>query len=135
MEKANKADEPVVDIDRGSIDNAADYDALLSKLLSEKAKELEVNMEKTNKETLQVGRLALRREAEYWVARWEFNDDLAPLYIAKIKFGLVSNHPQVRQAFIDLCKLAATTVIAEATGETAFFKEEPAPESDRAGHG
>jgi hypothetical protein len=84
---------------------------------------------------MEVGRLALRREGEFWNAYWSpspHNLDNAIL-IGCIRMNCVKG--QIREDFMELMKNAFDTIAEGVTGETATWsKPRTAPENERGGN-
>jgi hypothetical protein len=86
---------------------------------------------------VEIGRLALRREGNWWRAFWAKSqtsmDDVVQL--GQIKMSLVEGRPEVKEAFMACMKLAFDGMVEEMTGQKPTWSDpRPGPESERGGH-
>jgi hypothetical protein len=85
---------------------------------------------------VEIGRLALRHEGDWWNAYWAPNQHNMEnaLLIGSIRMSCVIG--SVREDFMRLMRLAFEIKVREVTGENPTWSgERPAPESERSGHG
>lgn len=88
----------------------------------------------------ETGRLALRVEGRNWNAYYALPNTMdGALLLASININLVTEHPEVKRAFMETMKTALAAVLADVAGgkvgKVLNWDERPAPESERSGHG
>lgn len=84
-----------------------------------------------------IGRLALRDEGRTWTAYYAMPDTMkGAVVIASIAMKFVEN-PERKAAFMELMQECVADIIEEATGTRPTWPDgpQPAPESERGGHG
>ena len=84
---------------------------------------------------VEVGRLALRHEGQWWNAYWTKHQDSMneAVLLGSIRLNLTSG--DVRDKFMDTMKAAFDNVVKAETGQTPEWSEpHQAPESERAGN-
>lgn len=87
-----------------------------------------------NRPLVQVGKLAMRHEGSWWVAYYVMPGE-PPMELARIDMRLVHESEPRRQQFMKLAKDVTADFIEAVTGiRPVMGSEEPAPESERAGH-
>lgn len=81
----------------------------------------------------QVGRLALRREGEYWNAYYALNDSMeGAVLLGSINLRIVGPYTDIEQRFIELMQQIITKLFEEKFGVRATWGEpENAPEHER----
>jgi hypothetical protein len=80
-----------------------------------------------------VGRLALRVEGNWWVAYYAMPLTMADaIELGRVQMGLVQ-HPERKQAFMDLMKHAIAEFLEARTGQAPDFLTQLAPEHERSG--
>jgi len=81
-----------------------------------------------------VGRLALRVEGEWWVARYALPNTMDDaIEIGRVRIGVVTKNDHYKQAFQDLMWAVVADFLEEKTGTRPTGEVEDAPESERAG--
>jgi hypothetical protein len=84
-----------------------------------------------------IGRLALRHEGMWWKAYYAMPNTMEnAVYLGEIAIRFVYNEPR-KEAFMNLMREAVADIIEEQVGERPIWPHgpEPAPESERSGHG
>ena len=86
--------------------------------------------------SVQVGRLALRREGDWWVAYYAKPDTMEGAHrLGSILITLVDGDDAIRQGFMDLMRSVVGNLIEDVLGERPDWKgETPAPEHERSGN-
>jgi len=80
-------------------------------------------------------RLAMREEGEFWNAYLAHGDTMqGAKLIGSLLMRIVRNQEH-RDAFLKLLTDAFADAVENMTGERPVMQEEPAPESERSGHG
>lgn len=81
-----------------------------------------------------VGRIALRHEAEWWVAYWD-GDHKPKIELSRIRMHYAEEDAKIKEAFIALNRLVFESA-AKASGNAVIEWGEPieAPESERSGN-
>lgn len=84
----------------------------------------------------EIGRLALRREGEWWNAYYARQDTMEGAFlIGSIRIGIATKSPEIKQAFMDLMKNVVAYGLEEVVGQVPSWNEpQDAPESERAGN-
>jgi len=84
----------------------------------------------------QIGRVMLRREGSWWVARWGGIDSTeGTIELARIRIGLAEADDGVKRAFIDLTKQMMSRAILDVFDIEATWGEAlPGPEHERGGN-
>jgi hypothetical protein len=83
-----------------------------------------------------MGRLAMRHEGAFWNAYYAMPNTMdKAILLGSIKMSLVLDQP-MRDAFIEVMKLALTVATKQALGYEMEWPNPPtpAPESEKAGH-
>ena len=86
----------------------------------------------------QIGRLALRHEGKFWNAYYAMPDTMkGAITLGSIAMRFIENNPERKAAFMDLMREGVADIIEDATGTRPTWPNdpEPAPESERSGHG
>lgn len=87
---------------------------------------------------VEIGRLALRAEGEWWNAYWAPRQDTMDdaQLLGSLRLNLATDDFEVKQGFIDLMTKAFGNVVIDVTGQRpAWGAPEPAPERERSGRG
>jgi hypothetical protein len=90
--------------------------------------------EQTNR--VEVGRMALRVEGDFWVAYYakEQTSMEGAIKLGSIRMRFVSGDADAKQSFIGLMSAVMSQTIEDATGQAPEWGEpKPAPEHERAG--
>lgn len=85
----------------------------------------------------QIGRLALRHEGAWWKAYYALPDSMeCAILLGSIRIQFVGT-PARKDAFMALMREVVTDILEEETGTRPTWPEgpQPAPESERSGHG
>jgi hypothetical protein len=85
---------------------------------------------------VQVGRLAMRREGESWVAYYALPDTMVePIFLGSIRLGAVTDrHLARRDAFMNMMRDVIADILEEQTGVRPVWGEpQSAPENERSG--
>jgi hypothetical protein len=86
----------------------------------------------------QIGRLAMRHEGKWWNAYYAMPDTMTDaVLLGSIAMRFVEM-PERKHAFMGLMREAVSDIIEEKTGTRPTWPEprgQPAPESERSGHG
>ena len=88
-------------------------------------------------EKVQIGRLALRVEGDWWVAYAAQTDTMdGAIDLGRIRMSL-AQHQDVKQRFMTTMRAAFAEALKAATGHEALWLDaiQPAPEHERAGRG
>lgn len=82
-------------------------------------------------------RLAFRHEGDWWNCYLALPATMGGAkLIGSIVIGAVANNPERKQVFMDLMKAVMADAVEDVTGTRPdHFKEQPAPEAERSGHG
>lgn len=85
---------------------------------------------------VEMGRLAMRHEGDYWNAYYALPDTMAAAYfVASIRFAMVAHNPIRRLAFIQIAKGCVADIIEMNFGQRPLWDAEtPAPEHEQAGN-
>lgn len=86
---------------------------------------------------VQVGRIAMRQEGDWWVAYWAGLGSMKDaVELARVGMGYVQE-PKRRDQFIQFARDIFADAVEEKTGMRPQFpdKPQPAPEHERAGQG
>ena len=88
-----------------------------------------------NAKRKKVGRVAFREEGPMWTAYYALNDTMDDaLLLGSIAMAAVVDHPERRQAFMDLMSGFVADIIENKCGiRPEMPGAEPAPEHERAG--
>lgn len=87
--------------------------------------------------TTKVGRLALRREGNFWNAYYALPDTMAEaLLLGSIQIRFITGNQERKDAFIGLMREALSDILEEKTGVRPTWPDgpQPAPEHEKAGH-
>jgi hypothetical protein len=90
-----------------------------------------------NDERKQVGRLAMRHEGNFWVAYYAMPATMeGAVVLGSIAIELVRDEER-RERFLDLMRDGVTAILKAKTGVEPLWPNDPqpAPESERSGHG
>jgi hypothetical protein len=89
----------------------------------------------TDKQLEQVGRILLRREGDWWVARFgQIGTQAGAVELARMRMHLAQADPKVKEAFIQLSRLMMSRAIIDTLGTAPIWKDpERAPEHERSG--
>lgn len=80
-------------------------------------------------------RLAMRVEGDKWSAYVASTDSMEnATWMGSIAMSIVNDKPERRRAFIELMKDALGEVLIQHGVKVESWDEQPAPESERAGH-
>lgn len=84
---------------------------------------------------LEIGRLAMREEGNWWVAYYALSDTMVgALKLADIHMRLVADNKERKQQFMDMMRDCVADIIEERTGKRPTWGgPTPAPERDRSG--
>ena len=85
-----------------------------------------------------IGRLAMRREGKFWNAYYAMPDTMDnAILLGSIALRFVMDNQDRKDAFLDFMREAVSDLIEEETGTRPTWPEgpQPAPESERSGHG
>lgn len=88
--------------------------------------------------TVQVGRLAMRVEGDWWKAYYALPDTMqGALLLGQIHMGAVTRSLDRKHEFMELMQAVVSDFIAQGTGERPSWPEAPipAPEHERSGRG
>jgi hypothetical protein len=90
---------------------------------------------KTQDKMVQVGRLAMRVEGEFWNAYLAKTDTMADaVLLGSMRLSVVEASPENRDLFSDLMRVAMSEFVFQTTGIRAEFRGgHAAPEHERAG--
>ena len=82
---------------------------------------------------VQMGRLAMRHEGDYWNAYYALPDTMAAAYfVASIRYSFVVNNPIRRLAFVQVAKGCVADIIEVNFGQRPRFEPETrAPENEQ----
>ena len=86
----------------------------------------------------QVGRLAMRHEGRYWNAYYAMPNTMdGAILLGCISMRFVIDNQERKDAFMEFMKQAVSDILQEELGAEATWPNdpEPAPESERSGHG
>jgi hypothetical protein len=89
-----------------------------------------------NDNPIQVGRLAMRHEGNFWNAYYAMPDSMTDaLLLGSIRIQFVETKDR-KDTFIALMRDAVADILEEATGVRPTWPDgpQPAPEHERAGH-
>lgn len=80
-------------------------------------------------------RIAFRREGGFWNAYAALDEGMRGSFlIGSIGFAAAANHPEIKQAFMDLMKMTLSAALKDTTGKAAGeWTTRKAPESERGG--
>jgi hypothetical protein len=84
-----------------------------------------------------VGRLAMRHEGDFWNAYYALPDTMEnAILLGSIAMRFVHD-PERKEIFLSLMREAVSDILEEVTGERPTWPEgpQPAPQSERSGHG
>ena len=84
-----------------------------------------------------IGRLAMRVEGDNWVAYYALTETMeGAAVLGSIRMGIVTAHPEHKQAFMNLMQEVVADFIQESTGQRPVWnKPQGAPEHERSGRG
>ena len=87
-------------------------------------------------DTVQVGRLAIRREGDQWVAYYALPDTMAaPILLGSIAIGAVTSNAERKTAFMMLMRGIVDDFLRETMGvQPTWGDPQRAPEHERAGN-
>jgi hypothetical protein len=81
-----------------------------------------------------IGRLAFRVEGKAWNAYYAMPDTMeGAVPLGSIRLAAVTNHPERKQAFMDLMKGIVSEVLKEECSLAPAWKIRAAPETKRSG--
>ena len=84
---------------------------------------------------VQIGRLAMRREGDRWVAYYALPDSIKDaIFLGAIGVGAIAHNAERKQAFMDVMRDVVSDIIEEQTGvRPTWGGPIAAPEHERAG--
>lgn len=82
---------------------------------------------------VQIGRLAMRQDGEYWVAYYAHQKTMELAEeLGRIKIALIENRPARKEAFMELMKAAFSDFVEDEVGvRPAWNGSKPAPDHER----
>jgi hypothetical protein len=89
-----------------------------------------------SKQTVQIGRLAMRHEGKFWNAYYAMPSTMEDaIFLGSIAMRFVEQ-PDRKDAFLAMMREAVSDIIEETTGTRPSWPDGPqrAPESERSGH-
>lgn len=88
-----------------------------------------------DKDKVQIGRLALRVEGDWWVAYYALTDTMKDaLVLGTIKMAFITSNEEIKRAFMRLMQEAVADIIEETTGHRPSWNDPTgAPEHERSG--
>jgi hypothetical protein len=84
-----------------------------------------------------VGRIAFREEGNLWNAYWALPNTMEDaILIASVKMGVVRSNADLKQAFMEFVRLAASRLLGEQFGDGVAEWQDPvlAPVSEKSGN-
>ncbi len=89
----------------------------------------------SDKQKVQIGRLAMRGEGNNWVAYYTTPNTMdASVYLGSIRMNAIIENPERKQAFMDMMRDVVSDIIENKTGIRPIWGGvEPAPQHERAG--
>lgn len=85
---------------------------------------------------MQIGRLALRQEGDYWNAYYAMPDTMTgAVRLGSIAMGFIVSRPERKDAFIALMREAVADIVEAKSGTRPTWSDDlrSAPEHERAG--
>lgn len=84
---------------------------------------------------VQIGRLAMRHEGEFWNAYLAKTDSMADaVLLGSMRVSIFQTSPEIKESFLDLMRAAMAEHVFQTTGIRPEFRgEHAAPEHERSG--